>query len=146
MGFVTRRTILFGDCDPAGIIFTPRVGYFVVEAVQEYLTHLLGASGLRRIAEMGVMPPARALSIEFLSTMTWDDVIDIQVGNQPPGTSSFTCLLVARNASGNVTFRASLTQVCVDPESRRPVTLPEALRSALSVVGCAGDASPVTED
>ncbi|MBF7728940.1 acyl-CoA thioesterase [Pseudomonas sp. N040] len=132
MDFVTKRTILFGDCDPAGIIFTPRVGYFVVEAVQEYLTHLLGGSGLRQISRMGVMPPARALSIEFLSTMTWDDVIDIQVSHQPAGTSSFTFLLVARNAAGNVTFRASLTQVCVDPESRQPVPLPQALREALS--------------
>ena len=98
MGFVTRRTILFGDCDPAGIIFTPRVGYFVVEAVQEYLTHLLGGSGLRQITRMGVMPPARALSMEFLNTMTWDEVIDIQVSHQPPGTSAFTFLLEARNA------------------------------------------------
>ena len=132
MGFVTRRTILFGDCDPAGIIFTPRVGYFVVEAVQEYLTHLLGGSGLRQITRMGVMPPARALSMEFLNTMTWDEVIDIQVSHQPPGTSAFTFLLEARNASGNLTFRASLTQVCVDPESRQPVPLPPELRAALS--------------
>jgi acyl-CoA thioesterase FadM len=132
MGFVTRRTILFGDCDPAGIVFTPRVGYFVVEAVQEYLTHLLGGPGLRRIAEMGVMPPARALSVEFLTPMAWDEVISIAVSNQAPGSTSFTCQLVARNAANAVTFRASLTQVCVDPASKRPVALPDALHRALS--------------
>lgn len=132
MPFITTRTIQFGDCDPAGIIFTPRVGYFVVEAVQDYLTHLLGGSGLRQITRMGVMPPARALSMEFINTMTWDDVIDIRVWNEPPGNSSFTCQVEARNASGTLTFRGSLTQVCVDPQSRQPVPLPQALREAMS--------------
>ena len=66
MKFITKRTILFGDCDPAGIIFTPRVAYFVVEAVHEFLTHILGGPGIRRIFAMDVLPPARAMSIEFL--------------------------------------------------------------------------------
>jgi YbgC/YbaW family acyl-CoA thioester hydrolase len=132
MGFTTTRTILFGDCDPAGIIFTPRVSYFVVEAVQDYLTHLLGASALRSIRQMGVSPPARAMSIEFLNTMTWDDVIDIRVWNQPPGNSSITFELEACNSAGRVTFRASLTQVCVDPETLQPVAVPPALREVLT--------------
>ena len=25
MPFITTRTILFGDCDPAGIVYTPRI-------------------------------------------------------------------------------------------------------------------------
>jgi acyl-CoA thioesterase FadM len=25
MSFTTHRTILFGDCDPAGIVYTPRI-------------------------------------------------------------------------------------------------------------------------
>jgi len=31
--FIVHRKILFGDCDPAGVLYTPRIGYFVVEAV-----------------------------------------------------------------------------------------------------------------
>lgn len=132
MSFITQRTILFGDCDPAGIVFTPRISYFIVEAVQDYLTHLLGGSGIRQISRMGVMPPGRALSMEFLAPMAWDDVISIEVSHQPPGDSSFTCLLVARHASNEIAFRASFTQVCVDPANRRPVPLPDELRRAFT--------------
>lgn len=32
-----KRTVLFGDCDPEGIVYTPRFSYFVLEAVQEAL-------------------------------------------------------------------------------------------------------------
>ena len=37
----------------------------------------------------------------------------------------------ARGAGGEVCFRASMTQVCVCPESKQPVAVPEALRQAL---------------
>lgn len=141
MSFISKRTILFGDCDPAGIVYTPRIGYFVVEAVGDYLAHLLGGPGIRKIYAMGILPPARALSVEFLVPMAWDEVISIEVSNQPPGTSSFTFVLVARNVSNQITFRASLTQVCVDPGSKLPVALPQALRTAFA--GAAISAEPV---
>ena len=33
---ITRK-VLFGDCDPEGIVYTPRFSYFAVEAVHEAL-------------------------------------------------------------------------------------------------------------
>ncbi|MBI6896430.1 acyl-CoA thioesterase [Pseudomonas putida] len=131
MPFVTTRKILFGDCDPAGIVYTPRISYFVIEAIHEFLSHCLGGEGLRRLFAMGVMPPARALSIEFLAPMTWDDLISVQVSSGVPGTTSFSFAVEARGAGGEVCFRASMTQVCVCPESKQPVAVPEALRQAL---------------
>ncbi|MEE1887321.1 acyl-CoA thioesterase [Pseudomonas carassii] len=131
MPFITTRKILFGDCDPAGIVYTPRISYFVIEAIHEFLSHRLGGEGLRTLFAMGVMPPARALSIEFLAPMTWDDLISVQVSSGEPGTTSFSFAVEARGSGGEVCFRASLTQVCVCPESRQPVAVPEALRQAL---------------
>ena len=131
MNFTTKRTILFGDCDPAGIIFTPRVAYFVVEAVHEFLTHILGGPGIRRIFAMGVLPPARAMSIEFFSPMVWDDVIDVDVRCEEPKNTSFSFIVTGRNASDEDTFRSTFTQVCISPEDKRPTPVPDALRRAL---------------
>lgn len=132
MNFTTKRTILFGDCDPAGIIFTPRVAYFVVEAVHEFLTHILGGPGIRRIFAMGALPPARAMSIEFLSPMVFDDVIDIEVRCEEPKNSSFSFIVTGRNGSGEDTFRSKFTQVCISPDDKRPIPVPDALRLALT--------------
>ncbi|WP_220815071.1 acyl-CoA thioesterase [Pseudomonas paralcaligenes] len=132
MPFITTRTVLFGDCDPAGIVYTPRIAYFVIEAIHEFLSHRLGGEGLRKVFAMGILPPARALSVEFLSPMTWDEVIDIEVRSEAPGTTSFSFAVEGRQASGEVTFRASMTQVCISPESRQPIALPDALRQALA--------------
>ena len=131
MPFTTTRTILFGDCDPAGIVYTPRIAYFVIEAIHEFLSDRLDGEGLRKVFAMGILPPARALSIEFLSPMTWDEVISIEVGSEAPGTTSFGFAVEGRQASGEVTFRASMTQVCICPESKQPTALPDALRQAL---------------
>ena len=131
MPFTTTRTILFGDCDPAGIVYTPRIAYFVIEAIHEFLSDRLGGEGLRKVFAMGILPPARALSIEFISPMTWDEVISIEVGSEAPGTTSFGFAVEGRQTSGEVTFRASMTQVCICPESKQPIALPDALRQAL---------------
>jgi len=131
MPFITTRTILFGDCDPAGIVYTPRIAYFVIEAIHEFLSDRLGGEGLRKVFAMGILPPARALSIEFLSPMTWDEVISIEVRSEAPGTTSFGFAVEGRQALGEVTFRASMTQVCIDPESKQPTALPKALRQVL---------------
>ena len=131
MPFRTSRVILFGDCDPGGGIYSPRVAHFVVEAGLAFLSHVLDGPAARRLFSMNILPPARALSIEFLHPMTWDETIDIEVSVERIGEHSFTLLVTASNAQGDKTFRASITQVTVSPETMRPVPLPLELRVAL---------------
>ena len=131
MTFRTHRTILFGDCDPGGVIYSPRVAHFIVEAGLDFLSHALGGPAARRLFDMGILPPARALSMEFLHPMTWDDVIDIEVVVDRIGQHSFTLQVIATNAEGRHTFRGSITQVTISPDTRRPVALPPELRAAL---------------
>lgn len=133
MPFTTNRIILFGDCDPAGIIYTPRVANFVVEAAQEFASTILGGPALREMFAMGILPPARALSIEYLAPMTWDDQIVISVTPGEPKTTSFTFLVSAMGRNNQEVFRASMTQVCVSPETKRPVAVPERLAQALAL-------------
>jgi acyl-CoA thioesterase FadM len=131
MPFRTSRVVLFGDCDPGGVIYAPRVAHFVVEAGLAFLSSALGGPAARRLFSMGILPPARALSIEFLHPMVWDEAIDIEVSVERMGEHSFTLSVIASNVEGNITFRATITQVTISPETRRPVSLPLELRAAL---------------
>jgi acyl-CoA thioesterase FadM len=135
MAFQTSRVILFGDCDPGGVVYTPRIAHFVVEACLDFLSHALGGPAARRLFALGILPPARALSIEFLHPMVWDEVIAIEVVVERLGEHSFTLAVDAANAEGTRTFRASITQVTISPETRRPVPLPLELRTALESTG-----------
>lgn len=135
MPFQTSRVILFGDCDPGGVVYTPRIAHFVVEACLDFLSHALGGPAARRLFALGILPPARALSIEFLHPMVWDEVIAIEVVVERLGEHSFTLAVDAANAEGTRTFRATITQVTISPETRRPVPLPLELRTALESTG-----------
>jgi YbgC/YbaW family acyl-CoA thioester hydrolase len=132
MPFRTKRTVLFGDCDPGGVIYTPRISYFIVEAVHEFLTSALGGPGVRELFSMGILPPARALSIEFLAPFSWDDELTITVVPTEPGNTSFAFTVTAHKGENDEVFRASLTQVCVSPETKRPVPVPERLARVLT--------------
>jgi len=132
MPFRISRVVLFGDCDPGGVIYSPRVAHFIVEAGLDFLSHALGGPAARRLFSMNILPPARALSIEFLHPMAWDDALEIEVSVQRVGDHSFTLLVSAANAQGNLTFRGTLTQVTISPETKRPVPLPLELRNALA--------------
>lgn len=131
MSFRTSRIIQFGDCDPGGVVYTPRIAHFMVEAGLDFLSHALGGPAARSLFAMGILPPARALSIEFLHPMVWDDVIGIGVSADRIGEHSYTLGVTATNADGAVTFRGSLTQVTLSPDTMRPVPLPSGLRAAL---------------
>ena len=139
MTYRTSRVVLFGDCDPAGIVYTPRIAHFVIEAALDFLSHALEGPAARRLLAMGILPPARSLAIEFLHPMTWDEVIEIEVAVKEVRDHSFSLLVISLNDAHHFTFRATLGQVCVSPESRRPVLLPAELRAALGRVTDGGE-------
>jgi acyl-CoA thioesterase FadM len=130
--FTVQRTILFGDCDPGGVIYTPRVAYFVVEAAMAFLSDRLGTPAARNAMQSGVLPPARVLSIEYLQLMAYDERIEIEVHVDYVGQHSFSLALSARKPDQTLTFRARLVQVCIAAETKRPVALPAQLRAALT--------------
>lgn len=128
--FIVKRRVLFGDCDPAGVVYTPRVAHFVVEAGLDFLRARLGDGVERKLFERGIAPPARAFSLEFLKPMTWDDQLEIQVQVKEIRTHAIVLVFVGR-VTGSVVFRSEITQVCIDKESRRPTPVPLDLRNEL---------------
>ncbi|OZG72427.1 thioesterase [Hahella sp. CCB-MM4] len=126
-----RRKVLFGDCDPEGIVYTPRFSYFALEAVHDALCIWLDGSGFRRLMEFGILPPARAFSLEFLHPVTWDDELIMEVSVAELREHSYTFSVIGRLEPDIVAFTASITQVCVSPETKKPVKIPDGLRQAL---------------
>ena len=43
--FTVTRTVKWGDCDPAGIIYTPRVLDYAMEIVEAWYREVLGVPG-----------------------------------------------------------------------------------------------------
>lgn len=130
--FQTKRVVLFGDCDPAGAVYTPRIAHYVIEAGLEFLAHALGTPAERSLIAQGILPPARALNLEFLAPMVWDDEVTVSVSVPKMGQHSFTLQFSGRNQHDIETFCGTVTHVCISSETRRPVALPPELRACLA--------------
>jgi acyl-CoA thioester hydrolase len=126
-----KRKVLFGDCDPEGIVYTPRFSYFVVEAIHDALTVWLSGPGLRTLLGFNLLPPARAFSLEFLHPVTWDDELSMKVSVSSIGLHSFTFLVEGNVAPDVMAFTSSLTHVCISPVTREVIEVPEQLRALL---------------
>ena len=126
-----KRKVLFGDCDPEGIVYTPRFSYFVVEAIHDALSVWLKGPGLRTLMGFDILPPARAFSLAFLHPVTWDDELTMEVTVDNIGEHSFSFSVEGSVAKGIVAFTAELTHVCISPDTRKIVSVPDKLRALL---------------
>lgn len=112
-----RRSVAFGDCDPAGIVYTPRVLGFCLEAIDDFWKVVLGGTGWYELAtdhDRGT--PFVNVNIDFKSPITPRDPLDLSVGLVRVGASSVTFTVLGQQ-SGRDCFRGDLTSVVV--ETRR---------------------------
>lgn len=129
--FVHERTILFGECDPAGILYTPRICEYVVESALLFLTHILEQPFERYIFSQSMSLPARNLDVDFLKPLTWDDKIKLYASVAEVRKHAYTILITAISEYGETAFTGKLTQVCVSTENKSIAAIPDKLHAAL---------------
>lgn len=131
--FVVRRRIAFRDCDPAGIVYTPRfLDPIATSAVDLFMGELIGMHGNRDAEMQGVDTPAKAVNLVFYSRVAFGDTVDLEVHCSNIGRTTFEITVSGRSLEGELHFETSLTTICVEREPvyrARPV--PEYLKTKL---------------
>ncbi len=123
--FVHRRRIVWGDTDAAGIVYTPRIAHFVVEAVEAWFRERLSVEWLA-----GPRTPFVSLGCRFISPMTPADTIDVEVSLVRAGRSALDFALVAR-AESRLCWTAETTCVFVDGDTFKSRPIPTNLLVAV---------------
>ncbi|MDB5817453.1 MAG: 4-hydroxybenzoyl-CoA thioesterase [Rhizobacter sp.] len=128
--FETTRTIRFGQCDPAGIVFYPRYFEMFNELVEDWVTHRLGISYADLLANRKVGMGPVALNIEFDMPSRMGDEVQFGVTVEKLGNASLRLQLGCRCGDEQ---RARMTQtiVCTDTVSARAQPFPADLRAAI---------------
>ncbi|CAG2156312.1 acyl-CoA thioesterase [Cupriavidus numazuensis] len=127
--FVVRRCVRWGDCDPAGVVYTGRFTDYLLGAVGLFTAHMAG--GGRLGAMHGVDTPCKAMRFEFIGTLWPDDVIDITCTVEAIRTRSFDIRCVARRPDGSPVFDAMFSPICVHLDRREGAPIPDSLRDVL---------------
>ena len=129
--FIVRRRVKWGDCDPAGVVYTPVFGEYVISTAELFYEQLLGMSPQHAKQHHGFGTPTRALAFDFRGSMRPDDEFDTEVQVSEVRSRSFVLTLTARTQTGDIVFIATHTPVCIARDERKGIVIPDVFREAL---------------
>lgn len=130
---IIRRVVRWGDCDPAGIVYTPRFLDYTVSAYEAFISLMLGGP-MHSIKKYGVGFPVRGVELDFCSPLPVDAQFDMEVRVGEIRSRTFdihitaTRVIATPQQSKQIAFLARISPVTVDEASWTAVSLPEALR------------------
>ena len=130
-GFSVQRRVRWGECDPAGVMYTPRFADFVVDAFLDFLEHLLGAPLEARLRELDCGTPAMSLNLEFERSLWPGELVTLDVSVAEVRRRSFDLVVRATMEDGQPAFRARVGIVCVYHTRREARAIPEPLLERL---------------
>jgi len=128
---VVRRRVKWGDCDPAGVVYTVTFGEYVISAAELFYGLLFDGTPQRMKDEHGFGTPTRALAFDFRRSLRPDEEFDLTVSVRDIRTRTYVLDITARTLAGEDVFRAELTPICVARGERRAIDIPERFRHAL---------------
>lgn len=130
--FVVRRRIAFRDCDPAGIVYTPRFfDPIATGAVDLFMSHLIGGHGQRDPEVTHLGTPAKAVEFVFHKMAPLGGLVDVTVRPGEIRTRSFSLEFDASDTENTSLFTGSLTLICIDKATFKSIEIPELLRTKL---------------
>jgi 4-hydroxybenzoyl-CoA thioesterase len=126
--FVIRRTVRWGDTDPAGIIYTPRFLDFAVEAAEAWFVAVTGYDWYKLRTELKLGSPMAHASLDFRKPVRPGEELAMTVLVLDLGRTSITLGVEGRNAAGDLCFEAKLVPVIIEVATIRPYLIPEEFR------------------
>jgi 4-hydroxybenzoyl-CoA thioesterase len=138
--FRMARRVRWGECDPAGIVYTACFTDYVISAAELFMEALFDrpTAETRRLLAFG--SPANSLQLTFHRPLFPDEVFVMEVSVHGIATRGFTLALVANSETGDAVFEAFLGITTISLSERRSITVPSELRSKLAA-SQAADAS-----
>lgn len=130
-----ERQVKWGECDPAGIAYTPRFADFVAEAHLAFFEHLFGAPSYELLSSHRLALPAKALSLEFKRALRPGTRFIIEVSVADIRTRTYDLHMVGKAGSGDEVFTAKFTLICLDTELQKAVRLADFLRDRFAAFG-----------
>jgi len=128
--FIDRRLVLWRDCDPAQIVYTPRFLDFVAEAVEGWFRHVFGVDwyGFRESRKVGI--PAVHTSLDFAAPVHSGDELSLTVLIDEVGRSSLPFRVIGR-LNDREAFRGVWIISTLDATDNRPISIPDDVRDII---------------
>jgi 4-hydroxybenzoyl-CoA thioesterase len=128
--FETSIIVRFGDLDPAGVAYYPRLVHYLHVAFEDFFVGHVGRPYADVIAE-GLGFPTVKLEMEYESPVRLGERVDVTVAVERIGRTSADVRYEAR-VGDRVAFRARNVVVAIDMKTFEPRPIPDWLRERFS--------------
>lgn len=129
--FTYRHPVLFQHCDPAGIVFYPRYFEMMNATMEAWFGERLDCPfHLLHGDDTALTVPAVEMTTRFTAPSRHGDSLDIALRPLKSGRSSATLEFTAR-CGEEMRLQMTVTIVCCDKKTARPVAWPDGLRKRL---------------
>lgn len=129
--FVVRRRVRWGECDPAGVVYTARFTDYLISAVMLFHEHHFGGPASTFRKEQGIETPCKGMSFVFARALWPDEEFDMAVRVGEIRTSTYDVIVEARTLQGEPVFTGTFSPACIKRGERKTVPIPQAMRDRL---------------
>jgi len=120
------QTVSWGHCDPAGIIYTPRVLDYAMETLETWNREILGVPWFKLNRELSLGFPTVKAELDFVKPPAVDDVVTLKLDVLAVGRSSLTTLVTGQDGAGEDYFRVRIVSCLISvPEYTSTEIIPE---------------------
>ncbi len=131
--FETELKVRFGDVDPAGIVYFPKIYDYIHEAFEDLWEKHVGARYYRLLLGERIGFPLVHADVDFHQPLQFCDRPRVRIGCFRLGRSSIGLHYVFR-VEERVCVDARMTVVCVNLEGMQPIPVPEEYRARFEAI------------
>jgi 4-hydroxybenzoyl-CoA thioesterase len=129
--FVVRRRVRWGECDPAGVVYTGKFTDYLLSAVMLFHEHMLGDFTEAYRKKLGIETPCKGLTLTFSRALWPNETFDMTVCVGDIRTSSYDVQVRAALPDGTPVFAGTFSPVCIPRNERRAIPIPDEMRERL---------------
>jgi 4-hydroxybenzoyl-CoA thioesterase len=130
--FQTEVLVRFADCDPAGIVFYPRLLEMFNNLVEDWCSAGLNFSFNDIVIKNGWGLPTVHLEADFIAPSRLGEVLTAKLYVRSLGTSSIKADILLYGPDETERVRGKVVLVLMDRRSHRAIAFPDALRNRIS--------------
>ena len=130
--FKTEVLVRFADCDPAGIVFYPRILEMFNNLVEDWFRVGLSFSFEDIVVKSGWGLPTVHLEVDFLAPSLLGEVLDAKLFVRKVGRSSIHADIVLSGPTGSDRVRGKIVLVLIQRHPYQAMAFPDVLRNKIS--------------
>jgi acyl-CoA thioester hydrolase len=125
-----RRRVMWGDCDPAQVVYTPRFADYVASAADWFWRVIMDGNS-PSLSEAELYTPVKYLSFTFHHVLRPDDLFDMSVRVTAIRTRTLDLAIEAVGMDGTPRFSSVLSPILISSKNYQALPLPGHVRAAL---------------